>query len=125
MALQDKAEELLFSSHFTEGKNISDHTILVELGVKIGLHRQEVSQMLSSDEFTNEVRKDLREAQNLGIRGVPFFVLNRKYGISGAQPSELFLQALQKAWEEEHPQLISLSNDEANNNACVDGTCAL
>lgn len=122
--LQDKAEEYLFSAHFTEGKNISDHETLVELGVKIGLDRQEVIQNLSSGEYTNEVKRDLHEAQNMGIRGVPFFVINRKYGISGAQPSELFLQALQKAWEEEYPQLISLSSDESNN-TCVDGTCAI
>jgi predicted DsbA family dithiol-disulfide isomerase len=55
--------------------------------------------MLASDDFKEEVRQDEMEAQKLGIRGVPFFVLNRKYGISGAQPSEVLLQALQQMWE--------------------------
>lgn len=93
----DEAEERLFRAYFTEGRNIADHDTLLELGQEIGLQKDIVQQMLATDAFADEVRYDIREAQQLGLRGVPFFVLNRQYGVSGAQPPEAFLQALQQA----------------------------
>ncbi|WP_460994857.1 DsbA family oxidoreductase [Spirosoma harenae] len=114
--LGDAAEERLFRAYFTEGKNTADHTTLVELGTDIGLEASEVKQVLASDAYTTEVRQDLYEAQQLGIRGVPFFVLNRRYAVSGAQPSETFQGALETAWAEwnqQHSSIAQLANDEA------------
>ena len=101
--LQDQAEERLFSAYFTEGKNIQDKLTLVELGVEIGLTKEDVLKVLDSGAFANDVRKDFAEAQKVGARGVPFFVFNEKYAVSGAQPTEMFLQVLEKVREEEVP----------------------
>jgi len=98
--VQDKAEETLFAAYFTEGKNTADHQTLIELGKNIGLDAKEVQQMLESEAFANEVNEDIAEAQQIGVSGVPFFVIDRKYAVSGAQESKTFLQALDKAWSE-------------------------
>lgn len=94
--LGNAAEEALFKAYFTEGKNIADHETLISLGTEIGLPGDEIAQMLKSDAFREAVRADIDEAQALGIRGVPFFVIDRKYAVSGAQPTETFLQALNR-----------------------------
>lgn len=98
--LQDAAEERLFLAYFTEGKNTADHDTLVELGVEIGLKAEDVREMLNSNDGAAEVEQDIYEARQVGVRGVPFFVLGEKYAISGAQDTNLFLQALNKTWEE-------------------------
>ena len=95
-----EAEERLFKAYFTEGVHLADHASLVRLGQEIGLDKDEVSTMLASTRFTDEVRTDEREAQQLGIRGVPYFVIDRRYGVSGAQQRAHFLGALQQAWAE-------------------------
>ncbi len=94
----DAAEERLFRAYFTEGKNISDHNTLMQIGMEIGLGVVETGEMLNSDVFANEVHADIHTAQTLGIRGVPFFLLDEQYGISGAQPAEVFTDGLQQAW---------------------------
>lgn len=104
--LGDAAEERLFIAYFTEGKDISDHNILISLGEEIGLNRTVVAAMLASNDFSGEVNLDAREAQQLGASGVPFFVLDRKYGVAGAQPVEAFTQALTQAfgeWRQSQP----------------------
>ncbi len=100
--LQDAAEERLFRAYFTEGRNLADRETLVELGSAIGLDPEEVRRTLAGDSFSEEVRSDIREAEALGIEGVPFFVIDRTYAVSGAQPAELFLEVLEKVWAE-HP----------------------
>ena len=92
------SEERLFKAYFTEGRNLNDHTTLVELGADIGLDPSQIATMLSTDECREDVEGDAYDAFQLGIHGVPFFVLNEKYGISGAQEPEVFLSSLQKAW---------------------------
>jgi len=94
----DSLKEALLSAQLVEGKNIDDIDFLAALGASHGLDETEVRTMLASDDFTYEVRQDQMEARNLGISGVPFFVLNNKYGVSGAQPSEVFLETLENAW---------------------------
>lgn len=96
----DEVEELIFKAYFTEGKNTDDHSILTEIGISIGLEALEVKQVLASNQFADDVRKDILEAQQIGVRGVPFFVVDRKYGVSGAQPTAVFLETLTKAWAE-------------------------
>ncbi|MCC6412375.1 MAG: DsbA family oxidoreductase [Saprospiraceae bacterium] len=106
--LGDAAEEILFKAYFTDGKDVADHHTLAELGAAIGLEKNEVLDMLKTDTFADAVENDILEAQRLGLRGVPFFVLDRKYGVSGAQPAEAFLQTLNKSyedWRKEHPVL--------------------
>nr|WP_329609424.1 DsbA family protein [Arthrobacter sp. ATA002] len=77
--------------------------VLAEIGSRTGLDPDRVRAMLAGGEFTDEVNADIAEARGLGVSGVPFFVIDRKYGISGAQPTELFTQALGTAWEESRP----------------------
>ncbi|KAA2245430.1 DsbA family oxidoreductase [Chitinophaga agrisoli] len=98
--LGDAAEESLFKAYFTEGKNIADHAVLADLGASIGLNAGEVSAALAGNGYANEVHQDISEAAALGARGVPFFVIDRKYAVSGAQPEEVFLQALERSYKE-------------------------
>lgn len=93
---QDAMEERLFRAYFTEGKNTADHDILIALGVEIGLDAAEVATMLSGGGFGDAVQRDIREAREIGVHGVPFFVFDDTYAVSGAQPAELFLQVLTK-----------------------------
>lgn len=104
--LQDKAEEALFTAHFTDGKDIADREVLTALGQEIGLDPAEVQQVLNSEAYATDVQHDISEARQLGVSGVPFFVFNRKYAISGAQDSAAFLQTLEKSfgeWREANP----------------------
>ena len=115
--------ERLLSAHFVESKFLGDDETLLLLAAEVGLDQTEVEHVLSSDAFLEEVLKDQAEGQQLGVQGVPFFVLNRKYGISGAQPLEVFTQTLEKVWEEENAtsplQQITTSKD----GTCTDGSC--
>lgn len=94
----DAAEEHLFRAHFTEGKNIDDIPTLKKIGLAIGLEEAEVSETLSSQRFADKVQEDEIMARHIGIRGVPFFLFNNRFAVSGAQPPEVFLQTLEKAW---------------------------
>jgi len=98
--LGDAAEEQLFKAYFTLGKNTDDVETLADLGQEIGLNRDEVIAMLNTTQYADDVKHDIAEAQQLGIRGVPFFVMNNKYAISGAQAVPVFTQTLEKAFEE-------------------------
>ncbi len=99
MGLGNGAEEVLFKAHFTDGRNIDDREVLLQLGLEIGLPEARVKEMLQSDEFTKEVKADQARASSLGIRGVPFFLINDKFAVTGAQAPQLFLQALEQAWK--------------------------
>ena len=105
----DDAEEQLFKAYFTDGKNTADHETLVNLGEQIGLDASEIRELLSSNKFAEAVGKDIYEAQQVGARGVPFFVMDRKYAVSGAQQPETFFGALEKSfgeWEQKNPSPI-------------------
>ena len=96
----DEAEERLFSAYFAEGRNVADRDTLVEVGAEIGVEREAVAAVLAGDAWAAEVRADIEGARALGIGAVPFFVLDRRYGVSGAQDPEVFLQALTRAGAE-------------------------
>lgn len=98
--LGDQAEEALFQAYFTEGKNMADLNDLLEIGAKIGLNTDELRDILESDAYAYEMIQDIQEAQNIGVQGVPLFVFDRKYAISGAQPVDAFLQTLETAFAE-------------------------
>ena len=100
--LADVAHERLMRAYFSDGLAVGDRDTLVALAEEIGLDRSAVREMLDSDEFGNHVRSDEATARMLGIDSVPFFVLDRKYGLSGAQPVEVFRQALETAWSTRH-----------------------
>jgi predicted DsbA family dithiol-disulfide isomerase len=95
--LGDAAEEALFKAYFTQGKNIADHNTLTQLGAEIGLNIDEVKTALSSGVYADAVHQDIDEARQMEIRGVPFFIFNNKYAVSGAQSVEVFLETLEKA----------------------------
>lgn len=120
----NEVEEALFRAHFTDGKDVSDHDTLIELASSADLAEDGVATMLNSEQYAEEVAGDIQEARDLGIRGVPFFVFNRKYAVSGAQPSEVFLQTLQKSfdeWRNENPELPFEVNEGPS--CSPDGTC--
>jgi predicted DsbA family dithiol-disulfide isomerase len=105
-AMQDQLEEALFKAYFTDGKNIADKEVLTELGTTIGLDAEAVKQTLNSDQYAEEVKHDIYQAGQVGVQGVPFFVLGDKYAVSGAQQAETFLGALQQTWNEVRPTQI-------------------
>jgi predicted DsbA family dithiol-disulfide isomerase len=100
--LQDAAKERLLRAYFSEGRAIGDREALVDLGAELGLDADGVRAMLASEAHVADVRADEREAARLGIQGVPFFVVDRAFGVSGAQPVEVFTQLLEHAWAEAH-----------------------
>lgn len=98
--LGDEAEERLFKAYFTEGKDMCARANLLQFAKEIGLDENETKKVLGSNAYTEEVKRDIEEAAQLGVRGVPFFVFNRKYAVSGAQPSEAFIGVLEKSFSE-------------------------
>lgn len=96
--LGDAAKERLFRAYFIEGQHIADRAVLQRLAAEIGLDAAETEAVLNSDAYTAEVRADEQQARQVGVRGVPFFVIDGRYSVSGAQHSDHFLGALQQAW---------------------------
>ena len=99
--LMKEMTERILHAHFTESKHIGDHETLTELAVEVGLDRKAVEQMLASDEMADAVRADEQEAQQIGVTGVPYYLINKKYALTGAQPTELFVQALNQVIAED------------------------
>lgn len=96
---QDAMAEALFRAYFIEGANLTDGTVLADYAAEAGLDRGEVVAYLDSDADADLVRGADTEARQVGIEGVPFFIINRTIGISGAQDPEALLQAMQQARE--------------------------
>jgi len=99
--LDKTVSESLLKAYFIYGEKIGTEDVLLRIAEEAGISRDRAKAVLDSDEFADEVRMDIAEAQQIGVKGVPFFVINRKYAISGAQPAEAFADALRKAAEEE------------------------
>ena len=120
--LANDLEELLFKAYLTEGKNVNDLDTLSKLGIEVGLDSEEISQVLNSDTYGSEVKKDQEEANAIGVQGVPFFVLDNKYAISGAQPASAFLETLEKVWEEgKFESKVTLLNTTDGDSCGIDG----
>ncbi|MFI1990500.1 DsbA family protein [Actinoplanes sp. NPDC020271] len=94
----------LFKAEFTDGLNLADHEVLADLAAELGIDRAKAVAALADGAFEKEIRADIAQAQAYGISGVPFFVFDDKYGISGAQPIEAFRQVLDKAWQDRAAQ---------------------
>lgn len=121
--MSNAAEERLFYAFFTEGKNLYEIETLVQLGVEIGLDAEELKTIFTDDRYLQLVNNDIEAARKLRINGVPFFVFDRKYAISGAQPPQKFLEVLTRAfgeWETTKEAMDLESGKSCN----MDGTCS-
>lgn len=105
---QDALKERLLAAFFTEGRDVSDSQVLSALAVEVGLPAERVDQVLTSEEFAAQVRTEMAQAQAYGASGVPFTVIDGKYGISGAQPASVFAEAIQRARADRSPQLTNV-----------------
>lgn len=120
----NELEELIFKAYFTDGKDVSDHETLVELALQVGLDESETRSILASNAFADEVRFDIEESRNIGVRGVPFFVFDRKLAVSGAQPEELFIETLEKAYDSWEGKNTIIEVDGSASGSCdIDGDC--
>jgi len=116
--LMKEMTERILQAQFTESKHIGDHETLTELAVEVGLKREEVANMLATDEMSDVVRADEQTAKQYGVTGVPFFLINKKYALTGAQPTETFVQAMKKVIAENE---ITVLNSQEGLNCDEDG----
>ena len=123
--MQQEAEERFFKAYFTEGKDLGDTETLVQLLAEIGVDAGETRTVLAGDKYADAVEADVQRAAEFGIQGVPFFAIDEKYGISGAQPSDLFSEVLERAWSDAHPRSLVMSVDQDDAGKCDDGSCAI
>lgn len=118
--LDKELAEAFFKAHFIDAKNIGLKDTLVELARKVGLDN--VDEVLNSDIYSSDVVLDIKEAKDIGVRGVPFFVINRKYAISGAQPLNVFQDSLKQIYAEEKSSLKTFGDDDGT---CTDDGCEI
>lgn len=112
-----EAEELLFHAHFIDGKDVGDLTTLVNVAIELGLDPDQAQYVLTTDAYDYDVNQDILEARNISVSGVPFFVLDNKYALSGAQPTTVFIEALTQAYNEKQQ-----NNDLSSEMSCtIDG----
>ncbi len=120
--LQTELEERLFAAYMTEGRLVSDHGVLAELAADVGLDAGETQAVLSSDAHANTVRSEERRAAQLGVTGVPFFVVGNRYAVSGAQPAPVLVGAMRQAWSDA-AELVPVQGGEGS--ACGPEGCAV
>jgi predicted DsbA family dithiol-disulfide isomerase len=120
--VQGAVKERLLRAYFTEGEPIGDPDTLVRLAGEAGLDEAEVKDVLSGDAYASHVRADEAAAEELDVTGVPFFLIDRKFAVSGAQSTDVFSRVLDRAWEKSHPviEIVAEGGD-----ACDDGSCAV
>ncbi len=119
-AMKKRLVELLFKAQFTDGANVADPDTLVSLAGQVGLEAQRVKEYLASNAGTAEVSAEIEEARAIGITGVPTFVFEGKWGVSGAQESETFLKILEQVSQE-----VAAQAPEAGAPGCQDDSCAV
>jgi predicted DsbA family dithiol-disulfide isomerase len=118
--LGGEMKERLLHAHFEQGRSVFDVESLVPLAVEVGLAGDEARAALTDGRYLADVRADIATARTLGVTGVPFFVVDRAYGASGAQDPAVLLQLLERAWADSHPLTTVPAAD-----GCDDGTCAV
>lgn len=126
----NELSERLLKAYFVEAMNISDYEVLTKLAEEVGLNGAKALEVLETGRYGAEVRKDEEEASKLNITGVPYFVFNRKYAVSGAQPIEVFLRTLKEVKNEEISDSIQSSEKAQDykksvSGNCVDGKCEI
>ncbi|WP_315096903.1 DsbA family oxidoreductase [uncultured Cellulomonas sp.] len=122
--LAERVLETLFSAHFEHGADLGDEGTLVDLVSSAGLDAATARAALAGDDGAEAVRADEDEARALGVTGVPFFVVDRRVAVSGAQPADVFTQLLEAGWREANP-LQTLASADPDAAACVDDSCAI
>lgn len=120
-AAQAALKDRLLAAYFTEGENVADHDRLTEFAVEAGLDRDRVVAFLASDEGTDEVRREIAEAREMGVTAVPTFVFEGKWAVQGAQEASTFLQVL----EQVRDQSAESATPAGDGDACADGSCAV
>ncbi len=123
-ALQGRLKEELLAAYFERGESPTDHAVLTRVALVTGLDADRVAEVLASQEYDAAVTADQRQAAAYGATGVPFFVVDRAYGVSGAQPAEVFAQVLQQAWDASHP-VLQVVPGAADADACGPDGCAV
>jgi predicted DsbA family dithiol-disulfide isomerase len=116
---QSELKERLMQAYFTEGADVGDQAVLARLAGEVGLDEVAAKQALADGGYLNEVHEDIATARAYGINGVPFFVFNSRIGVSGAQPLEVFEQALRQS------SLTVLGTPASADGACTDDSCAI
>jgi|SRR5690554_5081751 len=115
-----EVSDKLFEAYFTKGLNLHDDQTLLDIVKSLDLDQNIAKGVLTSNQFNDVVKKELNEAVQIGVRGVPFFVLDRKYAVSGAQPKAMFKQALAQAYQESSPfETIGKSDDACGPDGCA------
>ena len=122
--LQEALKERLLQATFAEGEPIGDREALLRLGVEAGLPADEAAAVLDGDAYAADVRADEEQAMDFGISAVPFFVLDRRFGVPGAQAPDVLLQALQRAWEKASTTLQPVV-DTPQARGCEGDSCAI
>ncbi|MES2566483.1 MAG: DsbA family oxidoreductase [Bacteroidota bacterium] len=122
---QNELEEKLFSAYFTEGKNTGDINTLIQIGLETGMNETEIMEVLTGETYSAEVRNDIKESQEIGVRGVPFFVFDRKYAVSGAQEPETFLATLNQAFEEQSHNINLKKTGDNTEDCCGPDGCEI
>jgi predicted DsbA family dithiol-disulfide isomerase len=123
--LQLPLEHRLWRAYFTDGEPIGEHDTLRRSAVDVGLDPDEVDALLAGDAFADDVRADLARARELGIGGVPFFVVDDEFGLSGAQPPELLRKVLERRWAERAPSPLTMVDGADPDAACGPDGCEL
>ncbi|MDZ5622974.1 DsbA family oxidoreductase [Nocardioides bizhenqiangii] len=121
---QATLKDALLQAYFGEARNVADHDVLREVAAGVGLDAARVDEVLASDAYAADVAADIAKARAYGATGVPFFVVDEKYGVSGAQPAELFAQLLERAWAESRPHLETVPAA-ADAEVCGPDGCAI
>ncbi len=121
--LQADLKESLLAAYFLRGESMGDHDVLAKAAVDAGLDPEHVDRVLASDEYVEEVQADIAQARAYGANGVPFFVVDQRYGISGAQPVEVFAQTLERAWADAHPAVTLVSDEAPDGQVCGPDGC--
>jgi predicted DsbA family dithiol-disulfide isomerase len=119
--VQADLKEALLAAYFGRGESMGDHDVLRKAAADAGLDPARVDTVLAGDEYADAVRADIEQARAFGATGVPFYVVDRAYGISGAQPTEVFSQVLDRAWADSHPALDVVGGVDA----CGPDGCAI
>ena len=122
--VQDAVKERLLRATFTDGEPIGDRDVLLRLAVEAGLPKEEAAVVLGGDAYATEVRAEESLALDLGISAVPYFVIDRTFGVPGAQSPDVLLRALQRAWEKS-ARPLEPAGEAAGAPGCDGGTCAL
>jgi predicted DsbA family dithiol-disulfide isomerase len=117
--------ERIMKAHFTDSLDIGDHATLAQLASEIGLDENEALDVLANDKYSDNIADDRSEGLKIGIQGVPFFIVNDKYTISGAQPSETFLELLRQTWKEDYDNAKAKEHrsEQSSDDYCSDGIC--